>query len=122
MAVDPDSLRPLLPSARVELARQINNGVGDAAALVAESGWSWNLAYALARAINGEGSNVEALRHEGIPAQAARAIAEACTEAFEAREARAAAVKAEAARVAVRGYRARNGAARGAVKFREVGL
>lgn len=78
MATDPDSLKGLLPSARIELARQIDAGQGDAARLVAECGWSWNLAFVLARAINGEGaSNAAALHHEGIPAQAAQAIAAA---------------------------------------------
>jgi hypothetical protein len=59
------------------LAKQIDSGVGDAARLVAESGWSWNLSFALVRAINGDGSNAAALAHEGIPARAARAIASA---------------------------------------------
>ena len=77
MVIEPDQLAPLLPSARVELARQINAGVGDAARLVAESGWSWNLAFVLVRAIHGEGANAAALHHEGIPAQAARVIADA---------------------------------------------
>jgi len=77
MTTNPDAFAPLQQAARLELARQIDAGQGDAAKLVAECGWSWNLAFTLARAINGDGSNALALMHEGIPVEAARAIADA---------------------------------------------
>ena len=77
MTTNPDAFAPLQQAARLELGRQIDAGQGDAAKLVAECGWSWNLAFTLARAINGDGSNALALMHEGIPDQAARAIADA---------------------------------------------
>jgi hypothetical protein len=87
---DPERLKPLLPSARVALAAMIDSGMGDAAKLVAESGFSWNLSYALARAINGEGpATAVYFWNEGIPAAAAKAIADAIAEIRRAREAAA---------------------------------
>ena len=78
---DPDALKPLLPSARAELAKQIDTGIGNAAALVAQSGFSWNLAFVLSRAISGEGPfNWQYLQNEGVPSQPARVISAAIAE------------------------------------------
>jgi hypothetical protein len=111
MPVSADDLRPLLPAARVALAAMINAGQGDAAALVAKCGFSWNLAYVLARALNGEGpSNESYLVNEGIPSGPARAIARACAEAAERRYA----ANVEAAQTRMAKHRADSGAQRGA--------
>ena len=109
---DPDQFRPLQQAAREELARQIDAGAGDAARLVAGSGWSWNLAFVLVRAIGGEGANAAALRHEGIPAQAAYAIAAAIKAVHAARDAAARVVPVPEKPVVM----ASSGALRGAAK------
>lgn len=73
--IDPDALKPLLPSAREEIARQIG-GVANAERLVAV-GFSWNLAFAIARQITEGSGNIGVLWREGLGPQVATAIANA---------------------------------------------
>jgi len=59
----------------------INAGKGDPKALAEQSGWSFNLALVLSRAISGEGPfNWQYLQNEGVPSQPARVISAAIAE------------------------------------------
>jgi hypothetical protein len=81
--IDPDAFRPLLPDARVEIARQINDAAPNAQALVA-TGFGWGLAFALARQIV-DGGNASLLHASGLSAHVAKAICLAIDAAIEAR-------------------------------------
>jgi len=98
MMVDPDAFRPLLPSARNEIARQIDEVAPDASRLVA-LGFGWSLALEITRQILG-GGNPTVLQTFGLSPQVAMAIATAADRAI---EARTPAIEAEPARRTMRG-------------------
>lgn len=75
MSTDPDSFKPLLPAARIELARQLDKGKPDAEKLAA-AGFGWTLAFQLVRQM-GEGENASHLAAHGLSAPLATAIASA---------------------------------------------
>jgi hypothetical protein len=80
---DADAFKPLLPSARDEIARQINEVEPDAAKLVA-LGFGWSLAVEITRQMVG-GGNPGLLQSFGLSAQVAQAIGIAVDKAIEAR-------------------------------------
>ncbi|SIO53814.1 hypothetical protein SAMN05443247_07619 [Bradyrhizobium erythrophlei] len=78
--VNPDAFKPLLPAARAELARQINEAEPNAQYLVA-TGIGWSLAIEITRQIVG-GGNPALLQSFGLSAQVARAIGIAVDDAI----------------------------------------
>jgi hypothetical protein len=76
---------PTNPDIPAEMTRQIDAGSPDAAKLV-EIGFSWNTAFAIARQI-ATGGNAQILAKAGLPSPLAKAIADACDVAIEARAA-----------------------------------
>jgi len=84
MTTNPDAFAPLQRQAREEIARQINTGKPDAAALVAV-GFSWNLAFAISRQIADGAGNASVMWREGLPADVSKKIADAINAAIAAR-------------------------------------
>lgn len=85
MPCEPEDFAPLITSAATELAKQINAAEPSAERLV-RCGFSWNMAFALARQIEG-GGNASILFKAGLSGPLSKAIAAACETAFQGREA-----------------------------------
>jgi len=85
MACVASDFTPLQSSAAAEVARQINAAEPSAEKLV-EQGFSWGIAYAIARQVS-DGGNAGVLYKSGLSSSLAKAIAAACSDAFQRREA-----------------------------------
>ncbi|WP_409188845.1 hypothetical protein [Bradyrhizobium sp. RDM4] len=85
MSCTAEDFPDLLPAAASEIARQLNAGAPDAAALT-PTGFGWSLALEVQRQQIG-GGNAGMLFKLGLPARTAKAIAAACDEVVQRREA-----------------------------------